>query len=159
MNLRVGLVLTALAIAALGPIAPARSQDFAAQAIPGRQVTMFGIHATPGGGKIDAKLEKIGPQLRKLFPGQNYSFKLLATESKRLGVNETVVCKLGGGWVAGATLVSPSDGDGNILLKFALELNEQTEFGTIVKTPPAQLFFCDKALPDGSKLLIGLGGR
>ena len=159
MNRRIGLLLAALAFAALGPIAAAHPQDLAAQAAPGRQVTLFGIHATPGGSKIDPKLKKIEPQLRKLFPGKAYSFELLATESKRLDVGESVVCKLGGGFVAGATLRNPLDGEGNIHMQFNLELDEQAEFATIVRTPPNQLFFCDKTLPDGTKLLIGLGGR
>ena len=160
MNRRLGILLATLAFAALGPIAPARSQGMGAQAVPSRQVTIFGIHATPdGGGQIDPKLRKIEPQLRKLFPGKGYSFKLLASESKRLGVDDLVFCRLGGGFVAGVTLRSPLDGEGNIRMQFDLELNEQIEFTTIVRTPPNQLFFCDKTLPDGSKLLIGLGGR
>jgi len=160
VNRRSGLLLAALAFATLGAISPAMSrQDVAAQAAPGRQVTLFGIHATPGGSKIDPRLEKIEPQLRKLFPGKAYSFKFLATESKRLDVGDSVICKLGDGFVAGATLRSPLDNEGNILMQFDLERDAQPEFSTIVRTPPNQLFFCDKTLPDGSKLLIGLGGR
>ena len=41
----------------------------------------------------------------------------------------------------------------------ALERNGQTEFGTLVKTPPNQLFFLDKTMPDGSRLLVGVGAR
>lgn len=120
---------------------------------------MFGILATPGGNEIDPKLKKIELQLRKLFPGKEYSFKLLATESKRLEVGQSFVCNLGDGFVAGTELKSTLDGEGNIQMRFVLDLNEQTEFTTIVRTPPNQLFFCDKQLPNGAKLLIGLGGR
>ena len=128
-------------------------------------MTLFGILATPGGNRVDPKLKKIEPQLRKLFPDNNYSFKLLATESKRLGVGDLVTCKLGDGFVAGAQLVSIADAEGNLQMRFALDYEDVTEFTTIVRTPPNQLFFCDKALPsnaklpNGSKLLIGLGGR
>jgi hypothetical protein len=164
VNRRAGIALTALTLLiACGPIVGPRK--LAAQAVPGRQVTLFGILATPGGNAVDPKLSKIEPQLRKLFPDNNYSFKLLATESKRLGVGDLATCKLGGGFVAGAQLVSIADAEGNLNLRFALECAGEIEFTTIVRTPPNQLFFCDKALPNtpstpnGSKLLIGLGGR
>ena len=166
MNRRAGLALAVLAsLVCFAPTTTA--QNPAAQAVPGRQVTLFGILATPSDVKVevDARLKKIEPQLRKLFPDNNYSFKLLATESKRLGVNDVVTCKLGDGFVAGAQLVSIADADGNLQMRFALEYEGEIEFTTIVRTPPNQLFFCDKALPNnaklpnGSKLLIGLGGR
>ncbi len=127
------------------------------QGVPALQVTMFGILATPGGNRVDGNLKKIEPQLRKLFPG--HSFKLLKSESKRLTLGQGLTVELGDGWVAGADLTSAADPEGNLLFKFALELNGQNEFATIVRTPPNQLFFCDKMLPDGSRLLIGLGGR
>ena len=128
-----------------------------AQELPARQVTLFGILATPGGNKVDPNLKKIEPQLKKLFPG--HSFKLLKTESKRLTVGQGMTIDLGDGWIAGADLASVLDADGNVQFKFALDLNQHTEFATLVRTPPNQLFFCDKMLPDGSRLLIGLGGR
>ncbi len=128
-----------------------------AQAAPSRQVTMFGILATPGGNQMDPKLKKIEPQLRKLFP--NHSFKLLAVESKRLTPGQAITAKLGDGFVAGTELSSVLDNEGNVQFKFALDLNGQREFATFVKTPPNQLFFCDKMLPDQSRLLIGLGAR
>jgi hypothetical protein len=55
--------------------------------------------------------------------------------------------------------MSTLDGEGNLQMRFVLDQDEQTEFTTIVRTPPNQLFFCDKQLPNGAKLLIGLGGR
>ncbi len=155
---RAGVALVALTLL-VGPAPAARAQGLVAQAVPGRQVTLFGILATPGGNAVDPKLGRIEPQLRKLFPGKNYSFKLVATESKRLAVGQVVTCDFGGGFVAGSELVAVADGDGNLQMRFALEYDKQTEYATIVRTPPSQLFFCDKALPNGSKLLIGLGGR
>ena len=167
MNRRAGFALVALALA-VGFAPTATAQSMVTQAVPGRQVTLFGILATPNGDKVevDPKLKKIEPQLRKLFPDNNYSFKLLATESKRLGVNDAVTCKLGdSGFMVGTQLLSIADAEGNLQMKFALEYDGDIEFTTIVRTPPNQLFFCDKALPNGgklpngSKLLIGLGGR
>ncbi len=151
----ISLVTVLTAFVLFGRTVPSQAQED----VPARQVTMFGILATPGGNEIDPKLKKIEPQLRKLFPGKAYSFKLLATESKRLGVGQSFVCKLGDGFVAGTELLSTLDSDGNLQMRFALDLNDQTEFTTIVRTPPNQLFFCDKQLPNGAKLLIGLGGR
>lgn len=166
MNPRAGLAL-AIVVLSVGLAPTASAQSLIAQAVPGRQVTLFGILATPSDVKVevDAKLRKIEPQLRKLFPDNNYSFKLLATESKRLGVGDMVTCRLGDGFVAGTQLVSIADPDGNLQMRFVLEYDGEIEFTTIVRTPPNQLFFCDKALPNnaklpnGSKLLIGLGGR
>ena len=143
-----GLALMALVCAPR----PASSQE-----VPARQVTLFGIHATPGGGKVDPKLKKIEPQLKKLFPG--HSFTLLESESKRVEAGRGLEVDLGSGWKAGADLISVLDGDGNVQFRFALEQDGRPEFATIVRTPPNQLFFCDKLLPDGSRLLIGLGGR
>jgi hypothetical protein len=153
---RFATILVSLALLGLGSLTPAVG---AQQPAPARQVTMFGILATPGGSEIDPKLKKIEVQLRKLFPGKEYSFKLLATESKRLEVGQSFVCNLGDGFVAGTELRSTLDGEGNLQMRFVLDLHEQTEFTTIVRTPPNQLFFCDKQLPNGAKLLIGLGGR
>jgi len=144
-------------MAALGLALAWSSSSALGQQVASRQVTLFGIHATPGGGMVDPNLRKIEPQLRKLFPG--HSFSLLKSESKRLTPGQAVVCSLGNGFVAESALTSVLDGDGNVTFKFALELNGQTEFATFVRTPPNQLFFCDKMLPDGSRLLIGLGGR
>jgi hypothetical protein len=142
-----GLILTWLTLPAL-----------AQEPLPARQVTLFGIHATPGGNAVDPKLKKIEPQLKKLFPG--HSFKLVKTESKRLTVGQAVTCTMDKtGFIAGAELLTVLDPDGNVQFKFALEFNGTTEFATLVRTPPNQLFFCDKMLPDGSRLLIGLGGR
>jgi len=144
----------ALALVFAWLIFPAVAQ----QGAPARQVTLFGIHAVPGASTVDPKLKKIEPQLKKLFPG--HSFTLVKTESKRLTLGQSVTCTMAKtGFVAGAELVNVLDPDGNVQFKFALELNGQTEFATLVRTPPNQLFFCDKMLPDGSRLLIGLGGR
>ena len=158
MRRRVAMVSMALTLALATGLAtggrPARGQQ---GGIPARQVTLFGILATPQGDRVDPALKKIEPQLKKLFPG--HSFKLLKSDSKRLTIGQGMTVDLGDGWVAGSDLLAVLDNDGNIQFKFALELNGQTEFATIVRTPPNQLFFCDKMLPGGARLLIGLGGR
>ena len=149
------LPLAVLCALGLALALPSTAQQASATS---RQVTLFGIHATPGGNAIDPKLKKIEPQLKKLFPG--HSFSLVKVESKRLTVGQAVTCTMKNtGFVAGAELSSVLDSDGNVQMKFALELDGQTEFSTLVRTPPNQLFFCDKTLPDGSRLLIGLGAR
>lgn len=155
-------LITGLALLLLA--APGRDvrAQMLAQDMPARQVTLFGILATPaapGTATVDPKLSKIAPQLRKLYPDASYSFKLLNSKSTRLMPGQAVTTPLGGGFVSGAELLNVPDNDGNIQFRFALDLDGRTEFATIVKTPPNQLFFCDKALPNGQKLLIGLGGR
>lgn len=154
MTRRIATIVIGLSLAA--SLASHHAQG-ALQGIPARQVTLFGILATPEGDRVDPALKKIEPQLKKLFPG--HSFRLLKSDSKRLTIGQGMTVDLGDGWVAGADLLSVLDNDGNIQFKFGLDLNGQTEFATIVRTPPNQLFFCDKMLPGGARLLIGLGGR
>ena len=128
-----------------------------AQGLPARQVTLFGIVATPGGTEIDEKLKSIAPQLRKLKPG--HGFKLLAVESRRLEPGGSIEADFGNGYRAGAELIEPFDADGKVLLRFALERDRQLQGRTIVATPPNQIFFIDQELPDRARLLIGIGAR
>lgn len=123
----------------------------------GRQVTLFGIIATPNNPMIDPKLKSIAPQLRKLLP--DHGFKLLDVQSRRLVSGQSVQCKLGGGFVASTTLVTPLDEDGKVELQCEIVQNNLPQLGTLVATPPNQLFFCDKMLENGSRLLIGVGAR
>jgi hypothetical protein len=131
----------------------ARSQAGA----PARQVTLFGIVATPNATAVDPKLRSIAPQLRRLLP--NHGFKLLDVQSKRLVVGRTVTCNLGDGYTAATTLVQPLDEDGKVQLRCEIGLNDVPQLATVVATPPNQLFFCDKMLNNGSRLLIGVGAR
>ena len=124
---------------------------------PSRQVTLFSVLATPGDSTLDPKLKPIAAQMRKVFPGQG--FKLLAAETRRVAVNETIVADLGGGFLAGAQLLNPRDPTGKAQLRFELERDEQIDFATIVNTPLNQLFFLEKRLPDGTRIIIGIGVR
>jgi len=144
----------ALALAVAGWIGPARAQGPMG---PSRQVTLFGVIATPGGTAVDPKLVKVGPQLRQLLP--KHGFKLLDVQSRRLAVGQTVACSLGPGYTAEAGLVSPLDDEGKVELRVAVEQGGMPLALTDVKTPPNQLFFCDKQLPDGSRLVVGVGAR
>jgi hypothetical protein len=140
-----------LTVLVAAPAARAQVSDAA------RQVTIFGIIATPNDPEIDPKLEAVMPQLRKLLP--NHGFKLLDVRTRRLVVGQSVGCNLGGGFVASTTLVQPLDENGKVELKCSLLLNMVPQLETLVATPPNQLFFCDKQLPDGTRLLIGVGAR
>jgi hypothetical protein len=131
----------------------ARAQDQATS----RQVTIFGILATPNDRAIDAKLRPIASQLRTLFP--NHGFKLLGVETKRMSTGQSRVCDLGGGFSTQTQLLNPTDANGKAQLRFQLDQQGQIEFATIVTTPLNQLFFCDKLLPDGTRLVIGIGVR
>ncbi len=124
---------------------------------PARQVTLFGVIASPTDMRIDPKLAKIEPQLRKVLP--NHGFKLLDVQSKRLTVGKTLTCNLGDGFTAGTTLVRPVDENGKVQLRCAVLLNEMVQLETLVATPPNQLFFCDKTLDNNTRLLIGIGAR
>jgi hypothetical protein len=122
-----------------------------------RQVTLFGIVATPGSRAIDPKLASVSGQLRRLLP--DHGFRLLDVRSKRLEPGQSVACKLGDGFVAETKLVDPLDGNGKIQLRCELRRHDQEQFATLVTTPPNQLFFCEKRLNDGSRILIGVGAR
>jgi hypothetical protein len=124
---------------------------------PARQVTVFAIVATPNAKTIDPKLASIAPQLRKLLP--NHGFKLVDVRTKRLQAGQMVSCNLGSGRTASAALMSALDEDGKVQLHCELSLNSVPRFVTQVATPPNQLFFFDKSLDDGSRLLIGVGAR
>jgi hypothetical protein len=122
-----------------------------------RQVTLFGIVATPGSRAIDPKLASVSGQLRRLLP--DHGFRLLDVRSKRLQPGQSVACKLGDGFVAETSLVKVLDANGKIQLRCELRWNDQQQFATLVTTPPNQLFFCEKRLNDGSRMLIGIGAR
>lgn len=143
----------ALALALFGA-GRARSQGVEE---PARQVTLFGVIASPFDPTVDPKLARVAPQLRKLLP--NHGFKLLGVQSKRLVAGQTLTCDLGHGFSAGATLNRPVDENGKVQLRCAVLQNQIMQLESLVATPPNQLFFCEKALPDGTRLLVGIGAR
>jgi len=143
-------------IGSLGPISPGLAQI----EIPPdttRQVTLFGILATPQDNSLDPKLQPIGPQLQRLFP--NHGFKLLGVNTQRIGPGQSVPVALGAGYTAQAQLVNPLDIQGKAQLRLQLDHNAVLEFATLVNTPLNQLFFVDKRFPDGSRLVLGIGVR
>ena len=122
-----------------------------------RQVTVFAILATPGSKSIDPRLGSIKTELRKVLP--EHGFKLITVESKRIGTGQTVTCDLGNGYKTETTLVQSVDENGKVRLRCTLALNGKHEFSTLVKTPANQLFFYERLLKDGTRVLIGVGAR
>ena len=122
-----------------------------------RQLTVFGVIATPGGKTADTNLATINTQLDKLLP--KHGFKLLDAQSKRIVAGESVTCDLRNGYSLVASLVQPVDENGKVQIRCELFRDQDRQFSTLVKTPPNQLFFCQRALQDGSQLLIGVGAR
>jgi hypothetical protein len=149
------LVVAAAGLGAVGAFAPARAQPPMDPAA--RQVTLFGVIASPFDLALDPKLAAVEPQLRKLLP--NHGFKLLGVQSKRLTANQAVVCDLGDGFSASALLVDPLDRNGKVVLRCTVARNQAAMLESLVATPPNQLFFCDKPLPNGTRLLVGIGAR
>jgi len=148
------------AMAALTVVVDPRLPRVQAQfqvAEPARQVTLFAVIAVPGSSAIDPKLAGIEPQLRQLLPG--HGFKLLDVRSKRLHTGESVRCDLGSGWTAATVLEHPLDPNGKVELRCRLLQNDVVQFDTRVATPPNQLFFCDRMIDNGKRLLIGVGAR
>ena len=153
-------LLAVLALVLANPPDPALGQpDTPAptQAPPERQVTLFGVIASPTDRRVDPKLAKVEAQLRKLMP--KHGFRLLDVKSKRLAKGRAVNCDLGGGFTAAATLTRPLDDNGKVELRCALVKDQTMQIETLVTTPPNQLFFCEKALDDGTTLLLGVGAR
>ena len=124
---------------------------------PTRQVTLFGVVATPGGKTVDPKLSKVAPQLRKLLPG--HGFKLLGVQSRARVPGESLACDLGHGTVAQVEVTDALNAEGKVQIRVTLDQDGKPQSITDVSTPPNQLFFCDKPRPDGSRLVIGVGAR
>jgi hypothetical protein len=124
---------------------------------PARQVTVFGVVATPHDRRTDPKLAKVEAQLRKLEPG--HGFRLMDVQSKRLTTGRSVDCDLGDGYTARVRLRRPADDNGKVQLRCTVSRGRDLLLETVVTTPPNQLFFCDKALDNGTRLLIGIGAR
>jgi hypothetical protein len=122
-----------------------------------RQLTLFGVAATPETKTVDTNLTSIKAQLDKLLP--KHGFKLVDAQSKLLGSGESVACDLRNGYTVVASLIQPVDENGKVQIRCELFQDQRRQFSTVVKTPPNQLFFCQRALHDGSQILIGVGAR
>jgi hypothetical protein len=148
-----------------------------------RQVTLFGIRAVPQAKKEDGKeqdadshqesgssrpqfagesgedrrLARFRTQLLKILP--NHDFRLTDVRSGRIAAGEHITCDLGNDYRTRITLIRPLDDDGKVELRCELR-NRGTSVGsTTVLTPPNQLFFWERKLADGTRLLIGVGAR
>jgi hypothetical protein len=122
-----------------------------------RQVTVFGVLATPGAKTADSRLSNIHRQLDKLLPDNG--FKLLDARSERIVDGESIACNLGNGYTLSTLLVKALDENGKVELRCELFHDKISEFSTLVKAPANQLFFCQRALKNGSQFLIGVGAR
>ena len=89
----------------------------------------------------------------------DHGFRLIKIKSDRLTTDGKVKCDLGDGFLATARLIKPIDPSGKIQMHVELMNQEISQFQTIVTTPPDQFNFFDKSLPDGNRLLIGVGAR
>ena len=145
------------------PVAPPRVWNSAPVLFPigfqpSRQVTLFAVVADPKNLTIDPKLKPIEAQLKRLLP--RHGFRLLDSRSQRLATNGVVRCKIDANLIAEAELVDPLDSNGKMEFCFSLTTPGGGNLvSTFVSVPPNQLCFYDKTLPDGSRLLIGIGGR
>ena len=135
------------------------------QAAERRDVTVFGVVATPGVPFVDPKLSQADmvPQLRQFLDdcaGEDCGVRLLGSETReRLGAGESIRLDLGVGYAASTTLVDPVDGRGKARLRFRLEGKGSDRFETDITTPADQPFFVDKTLADGRRLLLMVGVR
>jgi hypothetical protein len=156
------LAMAALALGGLAlvfsgiRVSRAEGKAAADQDIP-RQVTVIGIIAKPGAKTVDSKLAFIKSQLDELLP--KHAFRLLDAQSRRIVAPESVTCNLSNGYTVAISLVKSLDENGKVELRCELFQSKARQFSTLVKTPVNQLFFCQRALPDGSQLLIGVGAR
>lgn len=123
-----------------------------------RQVTIFSIIADPKDRTVDKKLAEIETSLKRYMPG--HGFRLIDVRSRRLGLRESVACSIEGGETASAELTNVADAQGKVQVRVSLQAPGLPPYlSTIVTTPPNQIFFCDKELGDGRRLLIGIGAR
>jgi hypothetical protein len=124
----------------------------------GRQVTVFAVLATRNTPTADPRLSgNVKAQLRKILP--DHGFKLLDVQSKNIEMNQALTCDLGGGYTAQTVLVKSLDENGKVQFRCKVALDKVPEFTTLVKTPVNQLFFYERALKNGTRVLIGVGAR
>ncbi|QEH32020.1 hypothetical protein OJF2_04890 [Aquisphaera giovannonii] len=152
-RLALGLLLGLAAVA--GP-APRRAASQAPDDGT-RQMTMMAILATPGSREMDTRLRVVSTQLRKILP--DHGFRLLDVKSKQLAGGQSISCDLGHGYRARTVLEDSSDDAGKILFRCEFTNGKEVEFSKEVRSPENQLFFYERTLKDGSRVLIGIGAR
>lgn len=130
---------------------------------PTRDLTLFGVVATPDSSWVDPRLTAadLVPQLRAFVVDcADCGVKLLGSKTKeRMAPSQSVSLDLEQGHVASAELLDPLDAEGKVRLKFTLSQRGRTSYEATVITPPDQPFFCDKTLKDGRRLLLMVGAR
>jgi len=157
-EIRLGLVVIGFgALATLLSSVHVTRAEVEPDEIIARQVTVFGVIATPGDRTTDARLVRYNDELSELIPF--HGFKLLDAQSSRIIDGESVTCTLGNGYTVKASLVKSRNENGKVEIRCELFHDHASQFSTLVKSPLHQLFFCQDALPDGTQLLIGIGAR
>jgi hypothetical protein len=113
--------------------------------------------ARPADKTADPRLANIRTQLEQLLP--EHGFRLLDARTARLVAGESVTCDLEQGYTIVTSLVQLADENGKVELRCDLFHGHGERFSTLVRTPLNQLFFCQRALSEGSQLLVGIGAR
>jgi hypothetical protein len=127
------------------------------QVVPGRQVTVFAILATPGSTAVDPQLNQVAAQLQRLLP--NHAFRLIAARNERLGAGRSLSVPLPNELTLSTTLAAVTDAQGKVQLDLTLKSPTATLVSSSVRTPPNQLVFLDKTLETGQRLVFGLAAR
>ena len=110
-----------------------------------RQVTVFGVIATPGSKTADTNLATIKTQLDKLLP--KHGFKLLDAQSKRIVAGESVTCDLRNGYTLVTSLVQPVDENGKVQIRCELFRDQDREFSTVGQDSAESAFFLPAGTP------------
>lgn len=138
-----------------GAVADGRDAD-----APACQVTVIALLVSPGGSRedLDPRLSRIKNQLRQLIP-EDHAVKLLDVRTDRLSAAQSITCDLADQRTARVTLTASPGADGKVRLHFELTQRGARLSASDVATPLNQLFFCDHALGDDSRIVIGIGAR
>ena len=112
------LVFSGLALGLCGLHVSRAEMDTKTDDDEARQVTVFGIIATPGSKTVDTNLATIKTQLDKLLP--KHGFKLLDAQSKRIVAGESVTCDFRNGYTVVTSLVQPVDENGKVQIRCEL---------------------------------------
>ena len=131
-----------------GPRSDAKTADDEA-----RQVTVFGIIATPGSKTADTNLTTIKAQLDKLLP--KHGFRLLDAQSKRIVAGESVTCDLSNGYTVVISLVQAVDEDGKVQIRCELFQDQDRQFSTAGQDSAESTFL----LPAGPPRRIAIVDR
>jgi hypothetical protein len=157
-EIRLGMIVIGVAVLAVGLSSLRITRaEVEPDEIIARQVTVFGLIATPADRTTDPRLVSFTDELSELIP--HHGFKLLDAQSTRIIDGESVTSTLGNGYTVTASLVKALNENGKVEIRCELFKDHVSQFSTLVKSPLHQLFFCQEALADGTQLLIGIGAR